>query len=318
MWWVDLIIVLLLAYGGWEGYRRGFAVVAVDLVGFVLAAVIASLAYAKAGVWLAKAIGLIPSLAAVAAYLFILLLIEIIYVIAVRRLLQRVPRHWLSSPLNRWTGVVINIIRVGLIAAIGLVIFTALPFSTEQKELVTKANLPRLLLGYSGQLQRGVNSLIGSAVTDSLNFITVKPESSETITLGFTTTDVRVNEPAEAAMLVLVNKERTSRGLKALRLNETARAVARKHSRDMFALGYFSHVNTEGKSPFQRMEAGGVKYLAAGENLALAPTLQLAHTGLMNSPGHKANILSPDYGTVGIGIIDGGRYGLMVTQNFTD
>ncbi len=38
----------------------------------------------------------------------------------------------------------------------------------------------------------------------------------------------------------------------------------------------------------------------------------------MNSPGHRANILHKDFGRVGIGIMDGGIRGLMVTQNFRD
>ena len=52
------------------------------------------------------------------------------------------------------------------------------------------------------------------------------------------------------------------------------------------------------------------------QNLALAPTLPQAHQGLMNSPGHRANILRPAFGRVGIGIVDGGRRGQMVTPNF--
>ena len=84
----------------------------------------------------------------------------------------------------------------------------------------------------------------------------------------------------------------------------------------MFARGYFSHVNPEGKTPSDRIRADGVRFITAGENLALARTLPLAHTGLMNSEGHRANILSKRYGRVGIGIVDGGIHGLMVTQNF--
>jgi uncharacterized protein YkwD len=64
------------------------------------------------------------------------------------------------------------------------------------------------------------------------------------------------------------------------------------------------------------MREGGVRFLAAGENLALAPSLQVAHNGLMNSPGHRRNILDHQFGRVGIGIMDGGIRGLMVTQNF--
>jgi uncharacterized protein YkwD len=64
------------------------------------------------------------------------------------------------------------------------------------------------------------------------------------------------------------------------------------------------------------MRAKKVKFLTAGENLSLARTLIMAHEGLMNSPGHRANILQPAFGRVGIGILDGGIYGIMVTQNF--
>jgi uncharacterized protein YkwD len=84
----------------------------------------------------------------------------------------------------------------------------------------------------------------------------------------------------------------------------------------MLARGYFSHYTPEGKDPFERIREGGVSFRTAGENLAFAPTVKIAHTGLMNSPGHRANILRSSFGRVGIGILDGGRRGLMVTQNF--
>lgn len=66
------------------------------------------------------------------------------------------------------------------------------------------------------------------------------------------------------------------------------------------------------------MENAGIKFVAAGENLALAPSTELAMEGLMNSPGHRANILSPQFGKIGIGAMQGGIYGLMFTQEFTD
>jgi uncharacterized protein YkwD len=86
----------------------------------------------------------------------------------------------------------------------------------------------------------------------------------------------------------------------------------------MFKRGYFAHVTPEGVDPFQRMDAAGIHYVTAGENLALAPTLDIAHDGLMNSPGHRANILNPAYRKVGIGVLDGGVYGEMFVQEFTD
>jgi uncharacterized protein YkwD len=64
------------------------------------------------------------------------------------------------------------------------------------------------------------------------------------------------------------------------------------------------------------MRSQGVHYRYAGENLAGAPTVERAHTGLMNSQGHRANILNPNYTRIGVGVIDGGRYGKMFTQHF--
>ncbi|HEY0432465.1 MAG TPA: CAP domain-containing protein, partial [Chitinophagaceae bacterium] len=114
----------------------------------------------------------------------------------------------------------------------------------------------------------------------------------------------------------LVNEERAKQGLRPLAPDPELTNVARAHSQDMFARGYFAHISPEGKSPFDRMDQAHVQYNTAGENLALAHSLTIAHNGLMNSPGHRANILNPAFGRVGIGILDGGFYGLMVSQEF--
>ena len=120
----------------------------------------------------------------------------------------------------------------------------------------------------------------------------------------------------EAQMVDLVNQERIQRGLRPFQADPELTEVARAHSRDMFARGYFAHITPDGKSPFDRMDEAHVQYLTAGENLALAHSLSIAHNGLMNSPGHRANILNQNFSRIGIGILDGGFYGLMVSQEF--
>jgi uncharacterized protein YkwD len=86
----------------------------------------------------------------------------------------------------------------------------------------------------------------------------------------------------------------------------------------MLQKGYFSHYDDEGKSPFERMDLSAIERKYAGENLAFAPSTDLAMQGLMNSPGHRANILNPNFTKVGIGVMDAGVYGKMFTQEFTD
>ena len=94
--------------------------------------------------------------------------------------------------------------------------------------------------------------------------------------------------------------------------------VGRNHSRDMFSRGYFSHYSPEGKDVGDRLDEAGIDYSAAGENLALAPTVSRANSGLINSLGHKRNILDPSFSKIGIGVVDGGVYGKMFTQVFTN
>lgn len=120
----------------------------------------------------------------------------------------------------------------------------------------------------------------------------------------------------EYEMLLLVNAERKKAGLPALAADEELRKAARSHSEDMFTRGYFSHLTPDGVGPFQRMKKWGIRYTKAGENLAYASTLEKAHTGLMNSPGHRAAILNTGFTRIGIGIIDAGENGLMISQEF--
>jgi uncharacterized membrane protein required for colicin V production len=94
--------------------------------------------------------------------------------------------------------------------------------------------------------------------------------------------------------------------------------VARSHSAEMFELHYFAHNSPVTGSPFDRLRRAGIGFVVAGENLAYAPNVQIAHEGLMNSPGHRANILRPEFGRVGIGAIRSQLRGTMFSQEFTN
>ncbi|WP_246238986.1 peptidoglycan-binding protein [Paenibacillus anseongense] len=120
----------------------------------------------------------------------------------------------------------------------------------------------------------------------------------------------------EQQMLDLVNKERAAVGLAALVADPELTKTARLKSQDMVDNKYFSHDSPTYGSPFDMMEKFGITYNAAGENIACNQSVQAAHEALMNSPGHKANILSKDYTHIGIGIVAGGPCGKMFTQQF--
>lgn len=101
----------------------------------------------------------------------------------------------------------------------------------------------------------------------------------------------------------LVNAERVQRDLASLNYSASISDTARKHSIDMAEHDYFNHDNLSGESPFDRLEADGHDFNAAGENLAYGQTSSIyAHQGLMNSLGHRKNILKKEFKTLGVGV----------------
>lgn len=117
-------------------------------------------------------------------------------------------------------------------------------------------------------------------------------------------------------MINLVNQARAANGLPALQVDMQLVKLARMKSQDMITNNYFGHTSPTYGTPGQMLTNAGVKYRAAGENIAGNRSVEAAHTALMNSSGHRANILGKSYTHVGIGVVSGGPYGLMITQIF--
>jgi len=120
----------------------------------------------------------------------------------------------------------------------------------------------------------------------------------------------------EQEMVNLVNAERAKAGLSALQVDLELARVARIKSQDMVNNDYFSHTSPTYGSPFDMIRNFGISYRAAGENLACNQSVAAAHQALMNSEGHRANILNATYTHIGIGIVNGGMCGKMFTQMF--
>lgn len=135
----------------------------------------------------------------------------------------------------------------------------------------------------------------------------------------------------EQYMLELINAERAEAGVQPLAFETHLNAAADSHSSWMIATDTFSHTGSGGSTPVQRMTSAGYSLTgswATGENIAWASTrapsgyqdeVQLLHTNLMNSPGHRANILNGSFKQVGIGFAVGPYQswnGAFVTQDF--
>jgi hypothetical protein len=126
-------------------------------------------------------------------------------------------------------------------------------------------------------------------------------------TLLPTPTPALADGGAEGRFVAQLNQARQSAGLPALPVAGDLTAVARRHSERMASQGNLHH------NPNLGSDVSG--WQKVGENVGHGPSVDAIHRALMDSPGHRANILGGDWTEVGVGVVarDGA---LWVTQVF--
>ena len=121
-------------------------------------------------------------------------------------------------------------------------------------------------------------------------------------------------QEASNYLFLQVNQERIKHGMTPLEIDPRLNYVAYKHSEDMAKRHFFAHTNPDGLDPNQRFNSqGGIG--SVGENIASGTSIDAAHFHLMNSPGHRANVLHADFTHLGIGIYFYGQ-NFYITQLF--
>jgi uncharacterized protein YkwD/uncharacterized membrane protein required for colicin V production len=322
--WPDLLVVGIVGLAILFSVRRGFVAVLLSLIGFVVSLVAAFTFYPLVSQLLSNLFGWEPVWTRPIAFLGLWILIESLFGLIEAVLHRRFGERLQSSQFNRYLGVIPGALQGLLTSAVILTMIALLPVAGGLRRDVLRSPIGGALVNATLTVERPLEGIFGPAARRALDFVTIKPPSTDTggsneaINLNYTVDDAEPAPQTEEDMLALINQERTSRGLNALVMDEPLRQVARKHADDMFRRGYFAHDTPDGVDPFERMERDGIRFGLAGENLALAPTLETAHEGLMNSPGHRANILKVGFNRVGIGVLDGGVYGKMFVQEFSD
>lgn len=314
---IDVVLVLILALGVAQGYRRGFIHGLLDLVRWVVSILAGLRFYEPVARWLGPHVGWPEVWDRPAAFLLASISAGLsVHLLGHFLLLRRLPEGAHERPTNRAFGMLPGFVSGLIAAAVTSALLLSVPLPDALRESARESQLANRLAAQTERLEMALRPVFDEAIAQTLTRLTIRPGSDERVELDFKVENTTARPDLEARMLELVNSERAAAGLPALAPDPEMTGVARKHSSDMFARGYFAHQTPEGLSPFDRMKRDAVSFRTAGENLALAPTLSVAHTGLMNSPGHRANILRPEFGRLGIGVMDGGSRGLMVTQNF--
>lgn len=317
---IDFIVIIIFVFYLIDGYRNGFIKNFLELLGSVLSLYIAFILNNAVSSFLVSHFPLPLSLSKIVAFLIIWLITDILYSIGLFFAYRPIPQKIKEAPVNKILGVLPAFFKAVIIILLILIFLTSMPIEESQKFKgeMGKTHVAKTFLDSSSILQKSYQTVFGKGIEDLVNFFTLPPQSDKLVALNYRTQNITIDENSENQMLDLINQARKANGLSVITMDDHLREVARAHSKDMFERGYFSHYTPEGLSPFDRLRNAGIIYVYAGENLALAPDVNKAEQGLIDSEGHRENILNSNFNKVGIGVVDAGIYGRMFTQDFID
>ncbi len=319
--WIDLIVIFYLLVHFASGTRKGFFSILIAMFGLILSLALSFFTYSYSAGFFINNFAIDEAYANVLGFFANIFIFKIIIIVLVYKFLPKTLAKIENSLANKLIGGFISLAYGAIVIFLVFSITFSFSLPNIMDEEIYASTTGNFIAGDPLKLNNNFEDVFGNVLKttmDKLDFLTIETKDEEGIDLDFKTSDLKFDEKMEADMLEMVNRERVSRGLRELVIDEKARAVARKHGVDMFENGYFAHTNLEGKSSVDRMKDGEVEFSMAGENLAFAQDLLSAHTGLMESPGHRENILNPFFRRVGIGVVIGEPYGIIFVQNFAD
>lgn len=316
--YVDLIIIAVLLYFAIEAIKHGFWVSITTFVSFLSSLLLSLRFYKDISTFLKLNFSLSQSISDATSFLVLAIVLESVIGYLLGFSISKLPEKFRKHKINNLFGVFPGIGEGLVLVSFLLTLIIAMPIKPQIKSDITKSQIGSYLLNKTTVIEKNINQVFGGVINESLTYFTVNPESSESIELEVFEYNLTVDEVAEKEMFEKVNKERKDMGLTELVWESSLVPVARDHAKDMWERKYFAHVSPDGKDVGDRLNDAKVSYQIAGENLALAPTTLTAHAGLMNSKGHRENILDKRFNKIGVGVIDNGVYGKMYVQVFTN
>ena len=316
---IDAAIVLLLLAAIWAGYRSGFIATAYGLATWIVSFAAAVLFQAQAA-RVVENFGVSPVTARPIGFIVVLVLVEALFSVAghfaLTPIVRAAHRIRVMERTDRVLGIFPSAARALFVMAIVLAAVVVSPVNSDVKASVESSRIARGLIDQISAFQPTLARLSGQLGESVPLFITKLGEDQrEELDLP-SNLQLSADPVAERQMFDLVNEERAAVGLTRLQWDDRLLPVARQHSEEMFKLKYFAHQSPVSGSPFDRLKAAGITYTRAGENLAYAQSVSVAHRGLMQSQGHRENILRPEFTHIAIGVISAGPYGRMFTQMF--
>ena len=320
---IDALLVALLLFLAVRGWYRGLVCEALDLAGLVAGTVLAFRFGPLLGGVIASMANLSTDVGRLVGGIVLLVATGVGAAFLARAIEARVRRPGLNY-IDRAGGAALAATWGAFLMVVVLSLLLVLPLPASVGRHLDASAVTGALTDPGGVPQAVFRSLSGDRVIQALLQLReavgerrVIVEDGEVVTLPAADPgDLQPDAANAAAIFDRLNRARVDAGVDPLAWSPALAKVAAGHALEMYLEGYFSHVSPVTGTVGDRLDAAGITYSRAGENLALAATPTQVHEGLMGSPGHRENILRPEFRRVGVAVV-AGPLGLMTVQVFT-
>lgn len=318
--WIDYVIFVCIGYSLFNGWVTGLPHLISNLFSFLGSLWLSVKFHAPVGNFIGEKLGVPTIWTTVLGYIIVAFVSEFILSEIIRIYVNKLPDKIIKSSVSKLLGALFCVVNNSILVTFILLIIVSLPIRGTLKKDIKNSITASILVRVGERYGGTVKSSLDDTVAELNKFLTVEPDSRDRVNLDVDLqyAELVIDSVSEEQMLALLNAERAKVGIGLLKPDVAIQQVARNHSKDMFLQKYFSHYDPEGRDASYRMDTAHIEYALVGENLAYAPDVLIAHKGLMESDGHRRNILDSTYHRVGIGIIDSGTSGRMFTQVFAN
>lgn len=235
-----------------------------------------------------------------------------------------VARRFVYAPSvwSRVLGGLFSLVWLSVLATLMLLVAVALPLSESADSVLagsravtslTEPGSPTYDIVVAFDQERVLEAMVNLDRAIGAGRVVIDGEQRVAIAVS---SDIEATSDAARAIFDLLNLARVDAGAEPLAWSDALAEVAEAHAFEMYTAGYFSHVSPDTGTVAERLQTARIPYVVVGENLALAPTVENVHEGLLASPGHRVNMLESRFRRVGIGAYRG-PLGLMVVEVFS-
>lgn len=299
-----------------RGYRRGASRELIAVLSWLFGIPIAFRIGGPLGATLLD--GVAPFAARMIGGFAILLAITLLAALAQRGLLGK---GGALDDADRLGGLLVGLLGGALTVGFSAILLGAATIQTGIGRAAADSIVVRTLAAPDGMGLRVFDAATGQSVVSELIAFNQRYPAGALLDDGYRSlpsadaAEIARDDQAAVAVFDLVNEARRAAGAEPLEWWSPLADVGADYAEELALFGFFSHDSPRSGDVGDRLTAAGISFRGAGENLALAPNVGAVHRGLMNSDGHRANILRREFTHIGIGVVRT-PLGLMVVQVF--